>query len=208
MEEGKATRKKSKGYRKAVFSTVIAIVLGAVLVGLTTQLSPETYLSFLAPQKNRIITAEIGLLGVIAVEMVGKAVLEHFREHDLLDVGLAARAVLRTVGYLVVGVAVVSILAANPALAVGVGSVTGLVIGFSAQNIIGNAFAGMFLAIGRPFRVGDEITVMGNTGRVVEIGVMHTKLDTGERLVLIPSTTIMTQVLQRAKEGPANPHGE
>ena len=87
-----------------------------------------------------------------------------------------------------------------PALAVGVGSVTGIIVGFSAQNLLGSIIAGTLLAIVRPIKVGDEITVMGNTGRVVEIGIMFTRIDAGERLVLIPNVSMMTNVILRKKE--------
>jgi small-conductance mechanosensitive channel len=110
------------------------------------------------------------------------------------------RAVVRTIGYMVIAVAILSILAANPALAVGVGSMMGLVIGFSTQNILANVFAGMLLAIDRPFRIDDEITVAGSTGRVVEITVIHTMMDTEEQVVLIPNASILTQAILRRKE--------
>lgn len=92
-----------------------------------------------------------------------------------------------------------TILSANPTLAISVGAITGIVIGLAAQNIIGNVVAGTILAIMRPVRIGNEITVMGNTGIVIEIGVMHTIVDGGERRVFVPNMAMLTNAVQRKK---------
>jgi small-conductance mechanosensitive channel len=96
---------------------------------------------------------------------------------------------------------VVSILASNPALAISVGGVTGVLIAFSAQNLVGNAFAGVFLSIGRPFRIGEEIKVGDVTGVVTDIGVMYTRVDFGDHIALMPSNWILSQVIQRKPRG-------
>ncbi len=194
-------------YRRSILLALVLAILGGVLAVFTAQISPDTPLGSLAPHRNRLLAAEVALFGILIVEIVGRAILQRARQAGTLQLGIAIRAILRTIAYLVIGVSVISMLAQNPALAVSVGSLTGLIIGFSTQNIIGNAFAGMFLAIGRPFKVGDEITVMGNTGRVVEIGVMHTIIDAGDRWVLIPSMSMMTNVLQRKKAEPDDHQG-
>jgi small conductance mechanosensitive channel len=73
------------------------------------------------------------------------------------------------------------------------------VVGFATQNIIGNVFAGMFLAVGRPFRIDDEITASGNTGRVIEITALYTVIEAQEGVVLVPNASMLTQVILRRK---------
>src|SRR5205823_8935177 len=51
-------------------------------------------------------------------------------------------------------------------------SVIGLVVGLSLQDILKNFFAGIWVLVERPFRIGDTIEVGGQTG-VVEIGRAH-----------------------------------
>ncbi len=111
------------------------------------------------------------MFGVLIVELLRKMWLSGFRERNALQMGMTIRAVLRVVVYSMMTIAIVSILAESPALAVGVGSVTGIIVGFSAQNLLSSVIAETLLAITRPIKVGDEITIMGNTGRVVEIGI-------------------------------------
>jgi small-conductance mechanosensitive channel len=174
-------------------------ILGGVMIGLTTQLDEDTYLGFLAPHKVKILVAEVGLVGVLAVELLARAVSQYMRSRGTQHAAFMLRVTLRATCYTMLVVAIVSVLAANPALAVGVGSVTGLIIGLSAQATVGNAVAGTVIALARPFRIGDDITVMGVTGRVVEVGIMHTVLDTADDVVLVPSATLMTQVVKRRK---------
>src|SRR5439155_24668030 len=47
-------------------------------------------------------------------------------------------------------------------------SVVGLVIGLSLQDILKNFFAGIWVLVERPFRIGDTIEVTGYTGSVEE----------------------------------------
>lgn len=52
----------------------------------------------------------------------------------------------------------------------------GLAIGFASSNLIGNIIAGLYLAIARPFKIGDRIKVFGETGTVIDISLLHTRL--------------------------------
>ena len=83
-------------------------------------------------------------------------------------------------------------LTANPAAALTAGSFAGLVAGLATQVGMGNAVAGVFMAMSRPFRVGNNLTVGANSGIVWNINLMHTVLDAGDREILIPSSTIVT----------------
>src|SRR5258705_13556112 len=72
-------------------------------------------------------------------------------------------------------------------------SVVGIVIGLSAQDILKNFFAGVWVLIERPFRIGDSIEVTGYTGTVEEISFRTTQLRTDDgREVIVPNGTFMT----------------
>ena len=55
------------------------------------------------------------MFGVAVVELLVKAVLRHYERQDARQVGIMVRAVIRTIGYMTIAVATLSILAANPA---------------------------------------------------------------------------------------------
>jgi len=141
MRRSQSSGKPNQVHRKGLFVAVAIAIIGAILVGLTVELSTESHLSFLAPHRNRIVAAEIALFGILIVEVAGRSILQHFRQRDALQVGYAVRTVLRTACYLILVVAIVSLLSSNAALAAGLGSVAGVAIGFAAQNIVGNILA-------------------------------------------------------------------
>src|SRR5438045_8419339 len=75
-------------------------------------------------------------------------------------------------------------------------SVVGIVIGLSLQDILKNFFAGVWVLIERPFRIGDSIEVTGYTGTVEEIAFRTTQLRTDDgREVIVPNGTFMTSAV-------------
>jgi small-conductance mechanosensitive channel len=106
------------------------------------------------------------------------------------------------VSYLIAGVAVISVLASNSAMAVGVGSATGVMIALTVQGLASNVIAGMFLATSRHVQKGSELTIMGKTGHLVEIRLIYTIIDTGEKLMFIPNSIMMSNAIEYKKELP------
>jgi len=73
-------------------------------------------------------------------------------------------------------------------------SVVGIVIGLSLQDILRNFFAGVWVLVERPFRIGDAIDVSGYTGVVEEISFRTTQLRTADgREVIVPNGDFMTK---------------
>jgi small-conductance mechanosensitive channel len=75
-------------------------------------------------------------------------------------------------------------------------SIVGLVIGLSLQDILKNFFAGVWVLVERPFRIGDTIEVTGYSGSVEEISFRTTQLRTDDgREVIVPNGTFMTSAV-------------
>ena len=75
-------------------------------------------------------------------------------------------------------------------------AVLGLVIGFAARQTIANMVAGILIAITQPLRIGDEVTIEGETGRVDDLTLSYTYLDPGDgRLVVVPNEKVTSGVL-------------
>jgi Small-conductance mechanosensitive channel len=80
-------------------------------------------------------------------------------------------------------VATVSLLAA--------GGVLGIIIGFAAQSTMSNVIAGVSIAVSRPFRVGDRVTMEGDYGVVEDITLRQTVIKTWEnKRLIIPNAKI------------------
>ena len=73
----------------------------------------------------------------------------------------------------------------------------GFAIGLAFQGALGNFAAGIMLLIFRPYKVGDVIVVGGQTGKVDEIDLFSTTLDTVDnRRILIPNASIFGNTIE------------
>lgn len=72
----------------------------------------------------------------------------------------------------------------------------GLAISLSMQDILKNVFAGIYILLEQPFRIGDHITVKEATGKVQGIELRTTILWTDDNLqMVVPNSVILTEIL-------------
>jgi small-conductance mechanosensitive channel len=81
------------------------------------------------------------------------------------------------------------------ALLAGLG-VGGVAVALALQNVLGDLFASMAIAIDKPFVAGDTLVIDGFTGKVEHIGVKTTRLrsDSGEQIILSNADIIKSRV--------------
>ncbi len=73
----------------------------------------------------------------------------------------------------------------------------GLAIGLAFQGTLSNFAAGAMLLIFRPYKVGDSVNIAGYTGKVAEIELFTTSIDTADnRRVIIPNGSIFGAVIE------------
>jgi len=73
----------------------------------------------------------------------------------------------------------------------------GLTIGLAMQGSLANIAAGIMLLIFRPFRVGDVILAQGQVGKVDEIELFFTRIDTlDNRRLIIPNSALFGATLE------------
>ncbi len=74
--------------------------------------------------------------------------------------------------------------------------VVGLTIGFAAKDALSNIMAGFLIFWDKPFHVGDWVTLSEHNGRVAEITMRTTRLQTRSNTwVVIPNETVLNQIL-------------
>jgi small conductance mechanosensitive channel len=186
-------------YRAWFTLEVILIIVGIVMIFATLEISRRKVFSFVTAQQDYIVSAEATIVSILIIEIIGRIILNRFYERGAKVYGAYIRTIIRIIGYIVLVVAVISILAANPALAISIGTITGVIIGFASQNITGNVLAAALLVATRVVRVGDTITVAGNTGQVVDITLIYTIVDTETGRVFVPNSVMVTTAVQRRK---------
>ncbi|SFN90266.1 Mechanosensitive ion channel [Paenimyroides ummariense] len=111
---------------------------------------------------------------------------EKFEQSSLV----ITRLLIICLGYIIAvaasGLPVDKITVVLGALSVGVG------MGF--QNIVNNFVSGLILLFERPLKIGDNVQINGKSGRVKEMGVRTSTLQTDEGAeVIIPNGTILSQ---------------
>ncbi len=73
----------------------------------------------------------------------------------------------------------------------------GFSIGLAFQGALGNFAAGIMLLVFRPYKVGDVIVVGGQTGKVDEIDLFSTTLDTPDnRRIMVPNGSIFGSTIE------------
>lgn len=156
-------------------------------------------LDYFAPYKQYLTLADVAIFGWLTVGAGSRWVHSVTLQHTSPDTAGAMRILFRIFGSGVLLASIVSLLTSSSAAALTMGSFTGLVVGYATQTVLGNTVAGVFLALFQPIKVGDNVTVGGNSGKVMTITLMHTVLDAEDRVIMIPSASIAGGVLIRHK---------
>jgi small-conductance mechanosensitive channel len=190
----------SKKTTHTTFIAILVMLLCLAVIIATVELAKLSGFSFIARHRNVIVSIELTVFVMTLVEVIGRAIVASFRRRGIEPVGQSIRTIIRGAVYIILTVTIISTLLSNPALAISLGTVMGVIIGFATQNLISNVVSGMMLAIVRPVQIGDEITVTGSTGNVKEIALIYTVLDTKDRLYYVPSIVMFTGVVTKNKK--------
>ncbi len=79
----------------------------------------------------------------------------------------------------------------------------GLAIGAAWSGLLGNFAAGAFLVIFRPFKTGDIISAAGVTGKVEEIGLFTTTINTSDNVMtLVANNKLFNDNIQNFSANP------
>lgn len=97
------------------------------------------------------------------------------------------------------GIIIIAVILALPLLGINTsgllvaGGVTGIVIGFASQSIVGNLISGLFIMAERPIKIGSQVEIDNVRGFVEDIGVMSTILRNYDGLFIrIPNEKVFT----------------
>ncbi|WP_157266277.1 mechanosensitive ion channel family protein [Azohydromonas aeria] len=107
---------------------------------------------------------------------------------------------LRTVLWAVVLLAMLSNLGVNITALVASLGVGGVAVALAVQNVLGDLFASLSIAVDKPFEVGDFITLSGVAGTVEQVGLKTTRIRalSGEQVV-ISNTELLKQTINNYK---------
>jgi len=120
---------------------------------------------------------------------------------SLSRAGAAAATPLRVwcllVGYLIVALTAMDLIALPIGHLLVGGAVTGIIVGIAAQQSLSNVFAGLVLLLTRPYTPGEQVRIisgaLGGTldGTVTSIGLLYTTLSTQDCVLNIPNGALL-----------------
>ena len=149
-----------------------------------------------------VIVAVVILLTVVVARLIDRRIARK----DLPPEAITRYRILRrSITTAVIFIGVLSALLAIPQVRAVAGgilastAVLGIVVGFAAQRTLGNFVAGLLIAFTQPLRLGDEVVVDGDGGRVEEIGLTYTflRMQNHDRLV-IPNEKLASDTIRNS----------
>jgi small-conductance mechanosensitive channel len=109
------------------------------------------------------------------------------------DVGETVLKFLYYGSLIVVFISILPLIGLDPSGLLLAGGITGIIIGFASQNIVGNLVSGFFLMIERPIKIGDQVQINDISGYVTDIRIISTLIRTYDGLLVrIPNQQVFT----------------
>src|SRR5215211_998196 len=175
------------------FAASLTLIL-ALTTYILNPVVPASYLRYI--QVSEVIL--VGFFAIYTISEISYSLSIAYSEQTAKSI----RSLIRIAGAIIVIAVSISYLSQDPVIAASISTISGLVIGFAASNLIGNVIAGIYLAITRPFRIGDRIKVFNGDGRVSDIGLLYTRLllDNGDEMLASNSSMVTTNIILRKKE--------
>ena len=151
-----------------------------------------------------VIVAVVLLCVCLIVKRILLRVLDRGLDRGHIEKSFHAfiRSAMNIVLWFVTVAIVAQSLGINATSLIALVSIGGLAISLSVQDSLSNLAGGLTILSTKPFMVGDYVEIGDAAGTVVEIGMVHTKLNTTDncRLVLPNSTVVSTQVRNYSAE--------
>jgi small conductance mechanosensitive channel len=197
-------------FRRAVVAAMVFVVAASIAVGfggIQAKHTPAHKFNAEPFQSHRLGSAIAIIVcfmaGVVTVRLVANEIARLARHRGSPAAASALRLGLQVIGYLVVLVTVLGLLAVKIQSVLLSGAIGSVVIGLAAQQSLGNAFAGIVLLVSRPFLVGDYITLRAGAlggqidGEVTAITLMFTMMNTEEGPMSLPNSAVLASATGR-----------
>jgi small-conductance mechanosensitive channel len=185
---GSSSQNKKRSLFKSITIMFVAVAAVVIISSLIEQFLEHRYGPYL----------KIGVVAIIGFFVINSLANVFYKlSYDALKSNAETiRILIRIIGAIVVISIIISYLSQDPIIATSIGTITAIVVGFASQNVLGNLISGLYLAITRPFRIGEKVTVFGNTGVIYDIGLLYSRLKTEDGdIILAPNTSMITTTI-------------
>ena len=188
LNNANSSSKKQRSLLKTSIMMIIVIAVVVVASSIIGQLLDQRYHPYL----------RVGVVSIIGYFVINSLANIFYKlTYDSLKKNAEIiRILIKIIGAIIVISIIISYLSEDPIIAASIGTITAIVIGFASQNVLGNLISGLYLAISRPFRIGEKVTVFGNTGTILDIGLLYCKLRTDDGdMILAPNLSMVSTTI-------------
>jgi small-conductance mechanosensitive channel len=173
---------------------MVALLVGANLLDL-----PGRWESRLSQLWFVAVALQMGLWGMRGISMGVRRYVERHSSAGMTQVSASATLLswgLRTLLWSIVLLAILSNVGVNITAFIASLGVGGIAVALAVQNILGDLFASLAIAVDKPFEVGDFIVVGSVSGTVQVIGLKTTRIRSlqGEQIVM-SNTELLKQTI-------------
>ena len=173
---------------------VVALLVGASLLDL-----PGRWESRLSQLWFVAVALQMGLWGMRAIGIGVRRYVQRHSSTGMTQVSASATLMswgLRTLLWSVVLLAILSNVGVNITAFIASLGVGGIAVALAVQNILGDLFASLAIAVDKPFEVGDFVVVGNIAGTVQVIGLKTTRIRSlqGEQVVM-SNTDLLKQTI-------------
>jgi len=144
---------------------------------------------------DRFLYAAIVLLiGAVLVSMLGRWTGRTVGRRFSDERGALARKLILYTGWVIIVLTVLGQMGVKLTAILAAAGVAGIAIGFAAQTSLSNVISGIFLAVERPFKVGNMVQVGDTLGMILSVDLLSVKLRMFDnRFVRIPNETFIKE---------------
>lgn len=188
--------------RRIRFPLLIILVAMAIQVGLIREnvLTTQAYEDFFSQLRSLLLIFSLTWFAIVAIRITKKRILRRFdvthsdnlkarkyyTQFNILERILVALVIIFSIG--------IALLTFDSIKEIGVSILTsagiaGIILGFSAQKVIGTLLAGIQIALTQPIRMDDVVIVDGEWGRIEEIRLTYVVVKIWDKRRLVVPTT-------------------
>jgi small conductance mechanosensitive channel len=144
------------------------------------------------------------IIGRIVIRMITRVTDRLLKERIDATVARYLGSALDVLLNILLFIAVLSVFGVETTTFAGLLAAAGVAIGMAWSGLLSNFAAGVFLLVLRPFKVGDFVTVGGQTGTVTDIGMFVTALDAPDNVrVFVGNGKVFSEVIHNFSTNPS-----
>lgn len=143
------------------------------------------------------IAFAIYFVGRLLMRWILRIMDRAFTRHDVeLSLRSFLRSIVKVLMLIMIFLAIIQTLGVNTSSFLAIFASAGLAIGMALSGTLQNFAGGVILFLLRPYRVGDYIEAMGQSGTVESIGLFSTCLKTPDlQTIYVPNGAISTSII-------------